>query len=91
MTTRTPVKYWPSDQSGPAARSSASQVWRCVSMKPGMAILLVPSMTSAPSAGDRRRDRRDLAAVDEDVAAVQIADLGIDRDDRGVSYECPRH
>ena len=51
MTTRTPVKYWPSDQSGPAARSSDSQVWRCVSMKPGIAILLVPSMISAPSAG----------------------------------------
>ena len=51
MTTRTPVKYWPSDQSGPAARSSASQVWRWVSMKPGMAIMFVPSMISAPSAG----------------------------------------
>src|ERR1051326_301212 len=51
MTTRTPVKYWPSDQSGPAARSSASQVWRCVSMKPGIAILFVPSMIVAPSAG----------------------------------------
>ena len=51
MTTRTPVKYWPSDQSGPAARRSASQVWRWVSMKPGIAIRLVASMTSAPSAG----------------------------------------
>ena len=91
MTTRTPVKYWPSDQSGPAARSSDSHVWRWVSMKPGMAILLVPSMTSAPSAGIEARDRLDLAPVDQDVAAVQIAELRIHRDDGGVANECPRH
>ena len=78
MTTRTPVKYWPSDQSGPAARSSASQVWRWVSMKPGMAILLVASITSAPSAGIEGATAAILRAVDQDVAAMEIADLRID-------------
>ncbi len=34
---------------------------------------------------DRGRDLRDLGAVDQDVAAVEVADLRIDRDDRRVA------
>ena len=84
MTTRTPVKYWPSDQSGPGG---AEQRF------PGVAMGVDEAGNGDPVGGvddlgavgrDRRRDRGDLAPLDQDVAAVKVADLRIDRDDRRV-------
>ena len=63
----------------PDSKSSADVVppngmSRCVwtSMPPGKHVLPVASMTRSAVHRQRRADRRDLLAVDEDVALVEI-------------------
>ena len=51
-----------------------SQVWRCVSMNPGMTMSPAASMTRAPSAV-RPADVDDLVVLDEHVGARQLAEL----------------
>ena len=41
--------------------------------------------------GDRRRDRGDLGAFDQDIALMQISDFGVDGNDRRVLDERTFH
>ena len=86
-----------SAKSGAHVRIDVSQVWRWVSMKPGMTMSPAASMTLAPSADEVRPDGGDRVALDEHVGLRQLAEgrvLGQDDpvlDEDPVSHGCLLH
>jgi hypothetical protein len=79
-------------QSAATPRRPVCQVWICAFTKPGMAIMPSASITSAPSgAVSARGDLGDAVVLDQDVAACQRSDGGIDRHDHGVADQDVGH
>ena len=64
-----------------------SHVCRCVSMKPGMTMSPVASMTRASSAARSVPMRGDRVALDEHVRVRHLAELGVLRQDDAAANE----
>ena len=62
-------------------RMTVSQVWRCESMKPGMTMQPDASIVLRVAGVEVVADGRDALALDQHVAAVDVADLRIHAQD----------
>ena len=69
----------PASRPGRSPRIAASQVWRWLSTNPGMTIFPVRRRPRHPRRCSPRP--RDLAVLDQHVAGVEVADVGVHRDD----------